>query len=92
VDQCLQKPAFVSGDVAFIAAFLAPVLLLAPGYRRAGFVAVVVATVLAGFYRMATGAHFLSDVALAALMTWTPVLAVHGMLSRANGDSHAGTG
>lgn len=81
-DQCLQNCAFVSGDVAFIAAFLAPVLLLAPGHRRAGILAVVVATVLAGFYRMATGAHFLSDVVLAALMTWTLALAVHGALYR----------
>ena len=40
------------------------------------------ATVLAGFYRMATGAHFLSDVVLAALMTWTLALAVHGALYR----------
>ncbi len=81
-DQCLQNCAFVSGDVAFVAAFLAPVLLLAPGRRRAGIVAVVTATLLAGLYRMATGAHFLSDVVLAALMTWILALAVHAVLYR----------
>ena len=79
-DQCVQNCAFVSGDVAFAAAFLAPVLLVAPAHRRTGLAAVAIATMLTGFYRMATGAHFLSDVVLAALATWVLALLVHGLL------------
>ena len=67
--QCERNCAFVSGDVAFVAATLSLVLLLPTSRQPAALCLWFAATIATGLYRMATGAHFLSDVVLAALFS-----------------------
>jgi len=79
-DQCASNCAFVSGDVAFVAAGLAFVLLVSEARRRLAFALWLTLTALTGFYRMAVGAHFLSDVVLAALFCVLLTLAMHRLI------------
>lgn len=75
--QCTSNCSFVSGDVAFFAAALSFALMLRGGRRRLAVLAVIGVTGLAAFYRMATGAHFLSDVVLAALFCFLIALVLY---------------
>jgi lipid A 4'-phosphatase len=79
-EQCASNCSFVSGDVAFIAAGLSLALLLNGPKRLVAIVACLVLTALTGFYRMAVGAHFLSDVILAAVICFMVTLALHQLL------------
>lgn len=76
-DECARNCSFVSGDVAFAAALLALALLAPAAWRHAAVGAACALTAVTGFYRMATGAHFLSDIVLAALLTWLLTMVVH---------------
>ena len=79
-EQCASNCSFVSGDVAFITATLGFALLLNGPKRRIATVLCIGLTGLAGYYRMAVGAHFFSDVTLAALFCFIITLALHQLL------------
>ena len=77
-DQCRRNCSFVSGDVAVAFATLAPALLVTPARRRR--IAVAAALVFGGLIalvRLGQGAHFLSDVTFAGLITIAVVLALY---------------
>lgn len=76
-EQCASNCSFVSGDVAFVAAGLGFALLFEGPKRLIGIGLCLVATALTGYYRMAVGAHFLSDVVLAAMFCFIVTLALH---------------
>lgn len=79
-DQCVSNCSFVSGDVAFVAAGLAFALLLDGTKRRIAIAFCVAATAVTGYFRMAVGAHFLSDVVLAGLFCFLITLALHQLV------------
>ncbi len=79
-DQCASNCSFVSGDVAFVAAGLGFALLLEGPRRLIAVGACLAVTALTGYYRMAVGAHFLSDVVLAALFCFIITLSLHQAL------------
>jgi lipid A 4'-phosphatase len=79
-EQCASNCSFVSGDVAFIAATLGFALLLNGTKRRMATLLCIGLTGLTGYYRMAVGAHFFSDVTLAALFCFIITLALHQLL------------
>lgn len=79
-EQCTSNCSFVSGDVAFVAASLGFALLLNGTRRRGAVLLCLGLTGLSGYYRMAVGAHFFSDVTLAALFTFMVTLALHQLM------------
>lgn len=79
-DQCASNCSFVSGDVAFVAATLGFALLLEGPKRHIAIAVCLVATALTGYYRMAVGAHFLSDALFAALFCFIITLSLHQAL------------
>jgi lipid A 4'-phosphatase len=79
-EQCASNCSFVSGDVAFVAATLGFALLLEGTRRRLGILLCIGLTALTGYYRMAVGAHFLSDVTLGALFCIIITLALHQLV------------
>jgi membrane-associated PAP2 superfamily phosphatase len=80
-DQCLKNCSFVSGEVA-AAATLSLVLWLLASARLRGparpalAAALIAGTALAGFLRLASGGHFLSDIVFAVLVTALLTLAL----------------
>lgn len=87
-DQCVSNCSFVSGDVALATWFLAFLPLLPPGRRPVFTVAVLVAVVLVAASRIAHGAHFLSDVlfafvvtVIALRLTWAAMVRLTGPLA-----------
>jgi lipid A 4'-phosphatase len=77
-DQCRRNCSFVSGDVAVAFATLAPALLVTPARRRR--LAITAALAFGGLValvRLGQGAHFLSDVTFAGLITIAVVLALY---------------
>lgn len=85
-DQCATNCSFVSGDVAFVAAGLGFALLLEGGKRQLAIGVCLGLTAMTGYYRMGVGAHFLSDVVLAAMFCFTITLALHHLVfSRSGG-------
>tara|TARA_B100001123_G_scaffold395407_1_gene476956 strand:+ start:472 stop:1164 length:693 start_codon:yes stop_codon:yes gene_type:complete len=76
-EQCETNCAFVSGDVAFVATTLSLVLLLPISRQPTALSFWFALTVVTGLYRMATGAHFLSDVVLAVLFSTLLTLALY---------------
>jgi lipid A 4'-phosphatase len=84
-NQCASNCSFVSGDVAFAAGTLTFALLLSGTRRRVAVLLSLILTAVTGYYRMAVGAHFLSDVVLAGLFCILIALALHqGLFRRAN--------
>lgn len=79
-EQCASNCSFVSGDVAFMAASLGFALLLNGTKRRVAVLLCLGLTGLTSYYRMAVGAHFLSDTILAALFCFIITLALHQLL------------
>jgi lipid A 4'-phosphatase len=79
-DQCAGNCSFVSGDVAFVAATLGFALLLEGTKRRIAVALCLAATAVTGYFRMAVGAHFLSDVFFAALFCFLVTLALHQLV------------
>jgi lipid A 4'-phosphatase len=68
-DQCAYNCSFVSGDVAFAFATIAFPLLLSGAKKKAGIIISIVFGMSIAFYRLGTGAHFLSDTVLAGLLS-----------------------
>ena len=79
--QCTTDCSFVSGETSTAAWSLAPALLTPPPWRAAVIGASLLSTVVMGVERVAYGGHYLSDVALGALINWFLVLAA-AMLMR----------
>ena len=86
-NQCLGNCSFVSGDVAFVAATLAFALLLRSWQRQALVWLCLALTTLTAYYRMAAGAHFLSDVTLGALSSILLALFLYRNVVLAGGTS-----
>jgi len=71
VAECARNCAFVSGHAALAFSLVSFAFLLPPGKsRRHGIVAALGFGVLVGLGRIAQGAHFLSDVVYAGLLTY----------------------
>ena len=68
-DQCVQNCSFVSGDVAFVIGFVTLAVFLTGIWRILAFISIFLLGMITAFYRMGTGAHFMSDTILAALFT-----------------------
>jgi lipid A 4'-phosphatase len=69
--ECARNCAFVSGHAALAFSLVSFAFLLPPGKsRRHGIVAALGFGVLVGLGRVAQGAHFLSDVVYAGLLTY----------------------
>ena len=86
-DQCASNCSFVSGDVAFAFTSIAFALLLSGAWRRIGIALSLGLGLLVGFYRIATGAHFLSDSILAGLFCIVIALALHKIMFRRIGGA-----
>lgn len=72
-DQCAANCSFVSGDVAVAFAYVAVAVLLPARWRTAGLTTAGLLGVGIAALRVLQGAHFLSDVAFAALFTLLPM-------------------
>jgi len=83
---CEHNCSFVAGEPAAAFALLAPALLLVPRWRRAGIGGALVFGVLVGLMRMGQGAHFLSDVVFAGILSAATALAIHWLIFDAKGD------
>ena len=68
-NQCAHNCSFVSGDVAFAFATIAFPLLLSGMQRKIGILISMIFGTSIAFYRLGTGAHFLSDTILAGLLS-----------------------
>ena len=68
-DQCAHNCSFVSGDVAFAFATIVFPLLLSGLKKKVGILISIVFGMSIAFYRLGTGAHFLSDTVLAGLLS-----------------------
>jgi lipid A 4'-phosphatase len=79
-EQCASNCSFVSGDVGFLAATLGFALLLNGTKRTLAVLVCLGLTGVTGYYRMAVGAHFLSDTVLAALFCFIIALALHRLM------------
>ncbi|MEQ1576605.1 MAG: phosphatase PAP2 family protein [Hyphomicrobium sp.] len=79
-EQCRKNCSFVSGEAASIyAPFFATAVIL-PAYGWPLAAAGVVAGISAGIIRMLSGAHFLSDVLFAGIITAFVAIALHAMI------------
>jgi membrane-associated PAP2 superfamily phosphatase len=76
-EQCASNCSFVSGDVGFLASILGFALLLNGAKRLVAVFVCLGLTGITGHYRMAVGAHFLSDTILAALFCFVITLVLH---------------
>lgn len=89
---CRHDCAFPSGETALAAWTLAPATLAPPPWRVAAVLASLLFTALVAGWRMALGAHFLSDVSAAFAISTLTVLACRRLIlptGRA-GDVEAG--
>jgi membrane-associated phospholipid phosphatase len=86
---CKKNCSFVSGEVAAAAWTLAPALLAAPPVRLWAIGASLLFTVAVGALRMSFGGHYLSDAALAALITFVIVLALYRLYAGAASPARA---
>ena len=68
-NQCAHNCSFVSGDVAFAFATIAFPLLLSGMQRKIGILISMIFGTSIAFYRLGTGAQFLSDTILAGLLS-----------------------
>ncbi|WP_442577369.1 phosphatase PAP2 family protein [Mesorhizobium sp. ASY16-5R] len=81
---CASNCSFVSGEMASAVWLLCVVPLLPVAWRTVGFVLAASLATLTGAMRIAFGAHYLSDVVFAAVVT----LAVHHLVTAAAGKVH----
>ena len=80
---CPKNCSFPSGEAAEAFWMLAPASLAPPPWRGPAIAGAVVFGALVGLLRMAFGGHFLSDVAVSALIMWALLLALHRWIYRA---------
>ena len=75
--ECKKNCSFVSGEVSTAAWTLAPALLVPPPWRALAIGLSLLFTVAEGASRLSFGGHYLSDAAMAALITFALVLAFY---------------
>jgi len=80
VHECLSNCSFTSGHAGMAACLGLLVVLLPPRWRAPYLVFAVAFTTLAGFVRMAHGAHFFSDVVLSPLIVFATAMIVKDVL------------
>ncbi|MEQ1953208.1 phosphatase PAP2 family protein [Mesorhizobium yinganensis] len=83
---CTANCSFVSGEMASATWLLCVVPLLPAAWRKTGFGLATGFAALTGVLRIAFGAHYLSDVLLAAIVT----LAVHHLVTATAVKLHSG--
>jgi lipid A 4'-phosphatase len=81
-DQCDGNCSFVSGDVAVAFATLAFALAVSAKWQPGAVAASLIFGILVGYYRIATGAHFMSDATLAGLFCVLLTLVSHDLVMR----------
>lgn len=79
---CPSNCSFVSGDVSAGIWTIAPAALLPPAWRPVGYAAAVAFAAGIGVMRMLFGAHFLSDVVFAGVITFLIVWLSYAVLYR----------
>lgn len=79
---CPHNCSFASGETAAASWTLAPASLVPPPWRAAAMAAAVAFAVGTGLWRMALGAHFLSDVCAGALATIAVIMLFRTLLAR----------
>lgn len=79
---CRHNCSFPSGETAAATWMLAPASLVPPPWRALAIAGALVFAAATGLLRMAFGAHFLSDVSGAALITILLVLALRALVLR----------
>jgi membrane-associated PAP2 superfamily phosphatase len=79
---CDYNCSFVSGETAGAFWTLALAALAPPAWRVAAFTAALTYGVVVGVVRFAAGGHFLSDVVIAALLTYLVVALTYDLLIR----------
>ena len=77
---CVNNCAFASGETAAATWMLAPASLAPPPWRAVAIAAVLIFAAGTGLFRMAFGAHFLSDVCAAMLIVVLLVLALYNLI------------
>jgi membrane-associated phospholipid phosphatase len=78
--QCARNCSFVSGDASAAFWLLAPAVCLAGRWRRAALAGASAMGVAVGAARFLVGAHFLSDVILAGLLTYLVTWLCHWLI------------
>lgn len=86
---CRHNCSFPSGETSAAAWTIAPASLAPPTWRAVVVAAALVFTAGTAFWRMAFGAHFLSDVLGAALMTFLVVLGTRALMMKSTGPFRA---
>jgi len=81
-DACVNNCSFVSGEASSAYAMLAPAVALPAPWRYYGIGAALLYGTTIGVLRMALGAHFLTDVLFAGILTAFIVWFLHGLLYR----------
>jgi lipid A 4'-phosphatase len=79
---CEVNCSFVSGEASSAYAMLAPAVVLPPPGRYAAIGAALIYGTMIGLVRMALGAHFLTDVIFAGVLTALIIWLLHGLLYR----------
>lgn len=79
---CPNNCSFVAGEPSGAFWTLAPAALAPPPFQVAAYGAALAFGVALGVFRMAAGAHFLSDVVFAGLLTYLVIFAAHGLIYR----------
>jgi lipid A 4'-phosphatase len=82
---CSHNCSFVAGDPSAAFAMVGPALLVPARRRKLAVGGALTFGVLVGLLRMYQGGHFLSDVIFGALISLGTVLALHGLMFRADG-------
>jgi lipid A 4'-phosphatase len=79
---CKRNCSFVSGEVSGAFSFLAPSTAVPGPWRYVAIGGIAIYGLTIGYIRMVAGAHFLTDVIFAALLTALIVWILHGILCR----------
>ena len=79
---CPKNCSFVSGDVSASFWLLAPAAVAPPPWRTLAYVGAVAIGTGTGLLRMAMGAHFVTDVVFAGVITFLTLWLFHGLLYR----------
>jgi membrane-associated PAP2 superfamily phosphatase len=79
---CPKNCSFVAGEPSGAFWTLAPALLAPPPWRLPATVAALVFGAVVGLQRLGAGAHFLSDVVFAGVLTFLVIWLAHGWLYR----------
>jgi membrane-associated PAP2 superfamily phosphatase len=79
---CERNCSFVSGEASAAAWMFAPAMLVPSPWRIAAFAGAAIFTLVISLSRMAAGAHFVTDVLFAVLLTMILIWLLHGAIFR----------